>query len=519
MHMPLGRNFDLSSWNLTLPVDSVGRTGGVASTVKFPSTYSSSFFNQLSSSKIVFTADVAGATTSGSKYARSELREMNGTNLAAWKLAQGGTMTATLTVDEVPILKGGAQGRVVIGQIHGASEELVRLYWENGKVYFANDRAGANNVEMKFQLTDQNGGNPDITLGEKFSYVISAKGDKLVVAVYADGKVYSSETKINSVWQSDSLYFKAGVYLGVNETQGTGKGVVSFDALDYSHTVNSGFDGLVGNAASSLAEVTDYTGWAPAAGTSSGMNDIAGTSANDTIFGTAGDDRIIGNAGSDKMHGGAGDDFYYVDAAGDTVVEKVGEGRDKVFSSVTYTLLDQVEDLKLLGTGDISANGNSAANSISGNDGKNVIDGKAGNDMLYGLAGSDTIYGGTGNDRLFGGDGNDILFGGAGKDAFVFNTILDGAQNVDSLRDFSKIESDKIHLDADIFQNMGDSGQVASKYFALGAVAKTADQHLLYEASSGKLFYDVDGSGGSDAVLFAQLQKNLVISASDFLLF
>lgn len=517
--MSLGRNFDFGSWNLTLPVDSVGKTNGVASIVKFPSTYSSAYFDQLSSSKIIFTADVAGATTSGSNYARSELREMNGTNLAAWKLAEGGTMTATLSINEAPILNSGIMGRVVVGQIHGVSDELVRLYWENGKVYFANDRAGATNAEMKFQLVDQNGTNPSITLGEKFSYVISAKGDKLVVAVYADGNIYSSETKINSVWLSDSLYFKAGVYLGVNETQGTGKGVAAFDALDYSHTIGAGFDGLTGTAASALAQVTDYTGWSPSAITQPIMNGISGTSANDTLFGTVGDDRLVGNAGSDKMHGGAGDDFYYVDSAGDTVVEKAGEGRDKVFSSVSYTLVDYVEDLKLLGTSSLSATGNAVGNSISGNDGKNVIDGKAGNDLLYGLAGNDTIYGGSGNDRIFGGVGNDVLFGGAGADAFVFNTLLDGSQNVDVIRDFSKMERDKFHLDADIFQKMGDSGQVASKYFALGSVAKTVDQHLLYDANSGKLFYDMDGSGAGDAVLFAQLQKNLAISASDFLIF
>lgn len=516
--MPLGRNFDLSSWNLTIPVDSVGKTSGVASIVKFPSAYSSAYFNQLGDNKIVFSADVAGATTSGSKYARSELREMDGTNLAAWKLAQGGTMSATLSVDEVPTLNSGAKGRVVVGQIHGKSDEIVRLYWENGTIYFANDRAGANNTEIKFQLFDQNNQNPDVALGEKFSYIISAKGDKLVVAVYTDGKVYSSETRINSVWQSDSLYFKAGVYLGVNETQGTGKGVVQFDALDYSHTINAGFNGLVGTAATALSGVTDYTGWNPSP-TMSGMNEITGTSANDTIFGTMGDDRIIGNAGSDKMHGGAGDDYYYIDSTGDSVVEKVGEGKDKVFSSISYTLLDHVEDLKLLGTSDLSASGNAVANSISGNEGKNVIDGKAGNDMLYGLGGSDTIYGGSGNDRLFGGAGNDVLFGGTGADAFVFNTKLDGSQNVDVTRDFSKIEKDKFHLDSDIFQRMGDSGQVASKYFAVGSYAKTADQHLLYDANSGKLFYDMDGSGASEAVLFAQLQKNLVITASDFLIF
>ena len=87
---------------------------------------------------MVFEASVDGATTQGSKYARTELREMDGHEKAAWKLADGGTLTATLTVDETPFKDNGSPGRVVVGQIHGQDDELVRLYYEGGKVYFMN---------------------------------------------------------------------------------------------------------------------------------------------------------------------------------------------------------------------------------------------------------------------------------------------------------------------------------------------------------------------------------------------
>lgn len=74
-------------------------------------------------------------------------------------------------------------------------------------------------------------------------------------------------------------------------------------------------------------------------------------------------------------------------------------------------------------------------------------------------------------------------------------------------------------LEADIFTSMGDAGPLASQYFAVGTAAKTPDQHVIYDPLSGNLFYDADGSGAADAVLFAQLQKNLALSASDFLTF
>jgi len=58
--------------------------------------------------------------------------------------------------------------------------------------------------------------------------MIDAHADTLTVKIYADNDVYTSVTTINSIWQSDTFYFKAGLYLGVNETQGTGIGQDSF---------------------------------------------------------------------------------------------------------------------------------------------------------------------------------------------------------------------------------------------------------------------------------------------------
>ena len=230
-------NFNLSNWKITLPVDASGTITGTAVEVTNLSNYSRNpFFYTGSDGAMVFRAAVDGATTSGSSYARSELREMNGTARAAWNLSTGGVMTATLEVDAVPTRFDGTMGKVVVGQIHGQNDELVRLYWDAGKMYFANDQSGSDNAEHKFYFTNAAGQQPDVSLNEKFSYVIDAKGSSLEVTVYADGDVYKSVTPINSVWQSDILYFKAGTYLGVNETQGTGYGQTSFYDLRFNHT-------------------------------------------------------------------------------------------------------------------------------------------------------------------------------------------------------------------------------------------------------------------------------------------
>ncbi len=324
-------NFDLRNWRLTLPVDSSGGIGGTA--VEIPSLIgyeNSRYFYDAPDGAMVFVAHVEGATTSGSKYARSELREMKGSERAAWKLSEGGTMTATLEVDKVQTKSDGSQGKIVIGQIHGKNDELVRLYYEKGTVYFVNDQAGSDNKETKFLLKNAKGQTPDISLNEKFSYKIDARGDTLTVEVHADGQVYSSVTRINPVWQSDTFYFKAGVYLGVNETQGTGVGQTSFYGLDFGHKAGTGLGGLTVGPAPAPEPAPDPVP-APKPEPEPAFNVITGTKNTETLNGTSGADRIDAGSGDDKVWGGGGADLMTGGTGNNTYIYKaVSEGGDTV---------------------------------------------------------------------------------------------------------------------------------------------------------------------------------------------
>ncbi len=95
---------------------------------------------------------------------------------------------------------------------------------------------------------------------------------------------------------------------------------------------------------------------------SDGANIIIGSSGNDSINGGAGNDTLDGGLGGDAISGGLGDDTYTVDNAGDLVTEALNEGIDKVFSSINYTLTDNVENLELTGIADLSGTGNALNN-------------------------------------------------------------------------------------------------------------------------------------------------------------
>jgi serralysin len=145
-----------------------------------------------------------------------------------------------------------------------------------------------------------------------------------------------------------------------------------------------------------------------------------------------------------------------------------------------------------------------------------VIKGTNGSETLNGTSGKETIYGYGGNDKLIGKAGNDILSGGTGKDAFVFNTKLSATANVDKIQDFN-VTADTIWLENAVFTKLTKVGPLASGSFFKGVKAHDADDRIIYDSATGALSYDADGNGAGVAIKFAQLNKGLSLTSSDFL--
>ncbi|MCU0089894.1 M10 family metallopeptidase C-terminal domain-containing protein [Pseudomonas koreensis] len=121
-------------------------------------------------------------------------------------------------------------------------------------------------------------------------------------------------------------------------------------------------------------------------------NYLLGSASADTLQGGAGNDRLDGAAGADTLAGGTGDDTYVIDNAGDLIVENVGEGHDRVITSISYTLAANLEDAQLLGNSDLYLVGNGLDNVLTGNGGNNIINGQEGADTMDGGAGNDTYF-------------------------------------------------------------------------------------------------------------------------------
>ncbi|KAB0264267.1 calcium-binding protein [Microvirga brassicacearum] len=127
---------------------------------------------------------------------------------------------------------------------------------------------------------------------------------------------------------------------------------------------------------------------------------------------------------------------------------------------------------------------------------------------------ADVLKGGAGDDRLNGGLGKDVLTGNAGDDTFIFSAKL-GAKNADTVRDFVAAD-DQFQLAHKVFAGIG-LGLLKKGAFVIGSKALAADDRIIFNAKSGALSYDADGSGTDYAAIkFAQVKAGTVLTAGDF---
>ena len=189
---------------------------------------------------------------------------------------------------------------------------------------------------------------------------------------------------------------------------------------------------------------------------------LSGLGGADTLTGGTGADTLDGGGDADTLAAGAGDDLYYVNNAGDVIVEAAGKGTlDQVATNVSYTLAAGVEVERFNTTSSgatyaIDLTGNAFAQTVTGNAGVNVIDGKGG---------ADTMIGAAGNDLYFIDNAGDVVTEGAGQgtlDQVAVNvgyTLGAGVQverlNTTSVNGTTAINLTGNEFDQTIFGNAG----------------------------------------------------------------
>lgn len=280
-----------------------------------------------------------------------------------------------------------------------------------------------------------------------------------------------------------------------------------------------------------------------------------GNGGNNTITGNDGKNTLDGGGGVDTLIGGKGDDTYIVRHAADTVIEAVDGGKkDHVMAYASYILSDNVENLTLMGSNDLSATGNAQKNVITGNEGNNTLDGGGGIDTLIGGLGDDlyivrdikdkvtekkdgghdriettvnkytiaklaeiedlsfigtgdatltgnaktnVLVGSDGDDTLDGGKGGDTMMGGEGNDTYYIDDLLDvvieqGDEGHDTV--YSSVSIDAL------WDNVEDLILTGK---ALNAIGNDRDNLLIGTSAANTLSgldgNDViDGLGGND---------------------
>ena len=243
-------------------------------------------------------------------------------------------------------------------------------------------------------------------------------------------------------------------------------------------------------------EELDLIGTANINGTGNALdNYIYGNAGNNVLGGAAGNDTIDATAGGlDTLVGGAGDDVYWIANGQDVITENANSGWDAVWSSATYTLAANVEELDLLGTANINGTGNSGDNYLSGNSGKNVLTGGDGNDTLAGNAGADT------------------LVGGNGADQFVFSAAA--TNGLDVIQDFVHGVDQLVFSKADY--GFGAGHVLTASEFTAGTSAVGASAQFIWDAATHTLYWDSDGTGSHAAIAIATFTNGATVDASDF---
>jgi PKD repeat protein len=210
--LPPGSNFNLNNWYIQFPTSngvltcSAGSVDSATTTQLIDGYTNAPYFYTGSDGAMVFWAPINGATTGGTSFPRSELRELIATNNTGVNWIPYGThiLNAQCKVLQVPP----STEEVIIGQIHAESGDAlptVKVIYDNGKIHGT----------VKTNSTDDGSDYdfPDVSSGltNTINYTIELVNGLVSVAINGVTNSYNIFHS-DPNYTNETQYFKAGDY-------------------------------------------------------------------------------------------------------------------------------------------------------------------------------------------------------------------------------------------------------------------------------------------------------------------
>lgn len=243
----------------------------------------------------------------------------------------------------------------------------------------------------------------------------------------------------------------------------------------------------------------------------SSFNDILiGNAGANSLSGGAGNDQLSGGDGNDQLLGGSGDDFLEGGTGADSL--NGGDGTDTVsyyqYSASGGVGVSASLENAAVNTGDAAGDTYVSIENLAGTFWNDTLIGTSGNNVIDGVNGAD-VFNGRG--------GMDTLIGNGGGDTYVFNSAV-GAGNLATISGFAHGQ-DHFNLDNAVFTQLGLEGTLSADAFVNGAAALDANDRIIFNADTGTVSYDADGSGTGAAVVFATMQNlGVALDHTDFMI-
>ena len=252
-------NIDLTNWKVTLPIP---RSDGKPLEVTPPEIldYATNavlkpfMYNDSNDGSLVFYT-YPDVSTSNSSYSRTELREqmVPGNDNTNWTFIEGGEIHGLLSVPEISQDANGNDHRTIIMQIHGRLTDqqrdligeddnnappMLKIYWQNNKVYvLTKELKDTTDTDIEALETDAwksgTGRYFSRVVGtDTFSLDVIASEGRLEVTLGGDESFVYEDVHMER-WGIFENYFKAGNYLNTTDDNSSAK--VKYYELEVSH--------------------------------------------------------------------------------------------------------------------------------------------------------------------------------------------------------------------------------------------------------------------------------------------